>query len=78
MQSKSVLPAFEEIKGEYKIESQTRGKTVWKSILHTMEILFVGLAIKNLYKIQVFSGYISIMAGIGADGNFHRLRNFGA
>ena len=65
---KSVLPAFEEIKGEYKIESQPGQDSLEVYPAYNGDT-FVGLAIKT-YTNTGFSGYISIMAGIGADGNF--------
>ena len=65
---KSVLPAFEEIKGEYKLATQSGQDSLEVYPAYNGDSL-VGFAIKSFTNTG-FSGYISIMAGIGADGNF--------
>lgn len=65
---KSVLPEFEEIKGEYKVEPQPGQDSLEIYPAYSGDKL-VGFAIKTFTN-KGFSGYISIMAGIGVDGNF--------
>ncbi len=64
----SVLPEFQEIKGEYKVATKPGQDSLEVYPAYNGNDL-VGLAVKTFTN-SGFSGYIAIMAGIGADGNF--------
>ncbi len=65
---RNVLPAFDEIKGEFKIQPETGGDSL-EFYPAYKEGKLVGVAVKTYTK-KGFSGLITIMVGIGADGNF--------
>jgi Na+-translocating ferredoxin:NAD+ oxidoreductase subunit G len=65
---KKVLPAYDEILGECKIAPPQGGDSLEFYPAYKNEI-WIGTAIKT-YTNRGFGGYISIMAGIDASGNF--------
>lgn len=64
----SVLPEYDEIKNEFKVAT-TPGDDSLEFYPAYKNGSLAGVAIKTYTK-KGFSGYISIMAGIDADGNF--------
>lgn len=65
---KKVLPEYDEIKGEFKVAT-TPGDDSLEFYPAYKNGNLVGMAIKTYTK-KGFSGYISVMAGIDAEGNF--------
>ena len=65
---RSVLPEFNEIKGEFKVATAP-GEDSLEFYPAFLNGKWVGIAIKTYTK-KGFSGYFSVMTGIDANGNF--------